>query len=299
MVLLVFGLVVQPVVFVARAGGIKRLRVTVGVYYGFGATQDTDLKMLHLELLKRLGGKLGVAYTLRVYRSLDLFETAVKNEEMDFVQAPLGGARMVPAALKAGYRPVLLVSARNRRTDQMCVFTRNGKTLSKWKDLKGKKLLVGPEKMAYFLLRKELGQDPQKVVEEMIPVSSAFSGFYGLMLGQGDGVFSHRVVYDSLKEINPGAVARIQRGVCAEPPLPMPILLVHPRVPKKHVADTVKLARQAEKEPLFKPYRPLIKKFHIKMVEPEKADYDPMLRLWKKAHQEGWNKNYDAWRKTL
>ena len=215
------------------------------------------------------------------------------------MQAPLGGARMVPAAIKAGYKPVLLVSARNRRTDQMCVFTRSGKTLSKWKDLKGKKLLVGPEKMAYFLLHKEMGKDPRAFVEEMIPVSSAFSGFYGLMLGQGDGVFSHRVVYDSLKEINPGAVARIQRGVCAEPPLPMPILLVHPRVPKKHLADTVKLARQAEKEPLFKPYRPLIKKFHIKVVEPEKADYEPMLRLWKKAHEEGWEKHYNTWRKAL
>lgn len=290
-----FSLLTQP----AQAAKAKKLpEYRVGVHFGLGANQDADLAAMHKELLARMGKSLKVKFVFEPYSSQEELDLAIQKKQLDIVQAPVGGLSTLLTSLDNGYQPLGQLSIDNKNAEKLCLYRKKDKKKFDLKKLKDKKAVISPDPVVYFLLREILQAPPEDYFVELKPVSSAFSGFFALTLGEAEVTLANQTIFNALKVINPGPVKNLEEVFCSATKLPMAMALTKNSFPAPLKKSIMTIVTQPEKHPTFKPFISLIKQFKLKAIPVKGKDYSELSSLFKEAKKKGWDKDFKRWQKS-
>ncbi len=221
-----------------------------------------------------------------------------KNKALDFTGAHRNADPIINAMMRYGYKPFVSYKVFGIDQLRLCVFTDKKSSYKSLSDLKGKKILISPNRHDYYLLRDMLPEKPETFFGFLRADPNFSSFFYSLSLGTTDAIFNLETMYEFFKASNPGSVKNAMVIGCSKhyPPL---FLMHSPNVPEKVVKVITDILKNAEKDEAFKEYRPLMKTTKLKFFPVELKDYKPILDLYENAEKKGWDKDYDKWLRML
>jgi len=207
---------------------------------------------------KRLSRKTAIRFELKLYESMDQFESDISRGKPDFVY--LHSAQMVGAKLEQGYIPIV----RNSRPVSGSIAVRKDSPIRSLRELEGKTVaFVGKKNLCRLLLDRVL------IDEQHITVKSVYAGTASNMLKHVilSKVDAGGVLDLSIEKLPPEMLKQIRIIYTSEKIAPH-ALAAHPRVPARvraTVADAV-LRMDADRE-----YRSILAAAQIEA--PVRADY--------------------------
>jgi ABC-type phosphate/phosphonate transport system substrate-binding protein len=278
-----------------RAVDEKTLKI--GMWIAVGTEFDAQNKQILSDVITAFSQKYDMTSDYLWFTDKDKFTNAIKNGKLDIIYTEQPEYFNVIQSTKY-YTPLVLPSMLGIQDYSICLFVNTTSKLNSIDDLKGKNIQIALSEFDYFALRSILPDKPEYVFRSIEVMKSGFSSIYALAMNDIDVAFISTFEGSFMKMNNPGPLKKIKPILCTEQFPSMPVF-VSKKLPDSISKEMSVFLFNIKGEEGLKKYRPIFNTYKLKFVPVNLDRYKPILNLLNKSQSNGWNKDYETYKKIV
>ena len=208
------------------------------------------------------------------------------------------------------YSPIAAFSIGKSDTFKICLYVKKNSPFKEASDLKGAKLGISSDDFSYFTLRKMAPAKPEDYFGSVTVFNDDISKIYALAFGTMDVVNTTDGSLWMMKITDPGPAKLVRPISCVGDYYSAP-LFVSKKVPEDvvrllkqqaeyilmHPMETLKNPEYVAYKPVLQKYLPIIQKYKTRFIWVTADNYKSVMDIYKTAKKNGWDKEYELWKK--